>query len=65
MAGTATIERTDSATEDLTDPTLALARAVIAAERIYELAAEANHDQIRGQSLLLMAHLKIARKFAS
>lgn len=65
MADTATIERRESAADDLADPTLALARAVIAAEKIYDLAVEAKSEPIRAQTLLIMAHLKIARKFAS
>ena len=47
------------------DPTLSLARAVIVAEHIYERACAEQNDNLRYEALLLIAHLRAARIFAS
>lgn len=47
------------------DPTLALSRAVVVAERLYDRICQSEDDQARADILLLMAHLRAARTFAS
>lgn len=51
--------------DEKADETLALARAVIVAERIYDRACGEQNDPLRGEALLLIAHLREARRFAS
>lgn len=48
-----------------TDRSLALARAVIVAERMYDEVIEGDRDALHGDVLLLLAHLRVARQFSS
>jgi hypothetical protein len=47
------------------DPTLSLARAVIIAERMYLKIQEDSTEGLRADVLVLLAHLRVARKFSS